>query len=231
MSLSDDVKSIVCSDCDSPFVESVSNFAAWEYRVLFDRLLEDPTLTPDQRLQEFSRGRALAVSKAMVRAAQKHSVPYDIKRLKCNGQNKVLVKIGRIVILQEPMAFLFGDKPKAAAYKTEISRYSGVVTQLELDLGDRPSSLLDWSDGILAVLLHGASGARFGERDCELGALMLAIPDAAYENWILRIDLHDIAMFGNQPIDDSKAFRQENVQEDRVVVKRKLKKHKTRSHG
>ncbi|WP_296068207.1 hypothetical protein [uncultured Agrobacterium sp.] len=231
MSLSDDVKSIVCSDCESPFVESVSNFAAWEYRVLFDRLAEDPTLSSDQRLQEFSRGRALAVSKAMVRAAQKHSVPYDIKRLKCNGQNKILVKVGRIVILQESMNCLFGDRPKAAAYKTEISRYSGVVTQLELNLGDRPLNLLDWSDGILAILLHGASGARFSERDCELGALMLAIPDASYENWILRLDLHDIALFGNQPIDDAKASRQENVQEDRVVVKRKLKKHKTRSHG
>jgi hypothetical protein len=231
MSLSDDVKSIVCSDCESPFVESVSNFAAWEYRVLYDRLAEDPALSPDQRLQEFSRGRALAISKAMIRAAQKHGVPYDIKRLKCNGQNKVLVKVGRIVMLQEPMVSLFGDKPKAAAYKTEISRYNGVVTQLELDLGDRPLNLLDWSDGVLAVLLHGASGARFSERDCELGALMLAIPDAAYENWIMRLDLHDIALFGTQPVDGAKAFNQENVQEDRVVVKRKLKKNKIRSHG
>jgi hypothetical protein len=194
-------------------------------------LAEDPALSPDQRLQEFSRGRALAISKAMIRAAQKHGVPYDIKRLKCNGQNKVLVKVGRIVMLQEPMVSLFGDKPKAAAYKTEISRYNGVVTQLELDLGDRPLNLLDWSDGVLAVLLHGASGARFSERDCELGALMLAIPDAAYENWIMRLDLHDIALFGTQPVDGAKAFNQENVQEDRVVVKRKLKKNKIRSHG
>lgn len=78
MSLSDDVKSIVCSDCESPFVESVSNFAAWEYRVLFDRLAEDPTLSSDQRLQEFSRGRALAISKAMVRFEPRRSIAFPM---------------------------------------------------------------------------------------------------------------------------------------------------------
>lgn len=231
MSLSDDVRRIVCSDFESPFVESVSNFAAWEYRVLYDSLAGDPALSNEQRLQEFSRGRALAISRAMIRAAQKHGVPYDIKRLKCNGQNKVLVKVGRIVILQEPMASLYGEKPRAAAYKQEISRYAGVITQLELDLGDRPPQLLDWSDGTLAVLLHGTCGGHFSERDCELGALMLAVPDAAYENWVMRLDLHDIALFGNARIDNDRASQHENVQEDRVIVKRKLKKNKIRSNG
>lgn len=30
---------------------------------------------------------------------------------------------------------------------------------------------------------------------------MLAIPDADYENWIVRLDLHDLAMFGGARTD------------------------------
>lgn len=31
---------------------------------------------------------------------------------------------------------------RAADYKQEISRHAGIITQLELDLGDRPPRLL-----------------------------------------------------------------------------------------
>ncbi|WP_085044106.1 hypothetical protein [Ensifer aridi] len=229
MGPSEQTRKVVCDDIESPFVESVAKFAAWEYRCLYDTLAGDPLLTNEQRAQEFGRRRALAISKAMIQAAKKHNLPYDIRRLKCNGQSKVLVKIGRVILVQEAMATLYGHKPQAATYKEEISRYAGVITQLELDLGDRPQQLLDWSDGVLAVLLHGACGSRFAERECELGALMLAVPDAAYENWIIRLDLHDIALFGGVPV--KRASGDANNQEDRVIVRRKIKKSKLRSNG
>lgn len=129
------------------------------------------------------------------------------------------------------MTSLYRDKPKIAVYKTEISRCSGVITQLELDLGDRPSQMLDWSDGVLAVLLHGASGPRFSEKDCKLGALMLAFPDTSYLNWTLRLDLHDLAMFGNAKKEEVRSSYGDHQQEDRVVVKRRQNKKAVRSNG
>ncbi|MGO6812890.1 hypothetical protein ACCS61_36035 [Rhizobium ruizarguesonis] len=227
----DEIRDIVCNELSPSFVESATNFSAWEYRQLYDRLAEDPLLSPDQRYYEFARGRSTAISKALIRAARKHDVPYDIKRLACNGQGKLLVKAGRVILMQEPMDSLYGDRPRVAAYKQEISRYAGVITQLELDLGDRPRQLLDWSDGILAVLLHGSCGARFGERECELGALMLGVPDAAYENWVVRLDLHDLAMFGGMRTDIGASQYDHGIQEDRVIVKRKTSKGVLRSNG
>ncbi|MGO6677621.1 hypothetical protein [Rhizobium leguminosarum] len=227
----DEIRDIVCNEMPPSFVESATSFTAWEYRQLYDRLAADPLLSQDQRYYEFARGRSTAISKALIRAAQKHGVPYDIKRLACNGQAKLLVKAGKIILMQEPMGSLYGDRPKAAAYKQEISSYAGVITQLELDLGDRPRQLLDWSDGILAVLLHGACGSRFGERECELGALMLAVPDARYENWIVRLDLHDLAMFGGVRTDISAPPYDHGIQEDRVIVRRKSGKGVLRSNG
>lgn len=228
---SDEIREIVRNELEPSFVESAANFAAWEYRHLYDRLAGDAFLTNDQRQYEFARGRSTALSKALVGAAQKHEVPYDIKRLACNGQGKLLVKAGRVILMQEPMVSLYGDKPKVAAYKQEISSYAGIITQLELDLGILPPQLLDWSDGILAVLLHGACGARFGERECELGSLMLAIPDARYENWVVRLDLHDLALFGGTRTEFGQSHFDNGIQEDRVIVRRKTGKGAMRSNG
>ncbi|MBB3746989.1 hypothetical protein FHX10_006542 [Rhizobium sp. BK591] len=227
----DELRDVVCNELTPSFVESMTNFAAWEYRQLYDRLAEEPLISPDQRYYEFARGRSTAISKALIRAAQKHDIPYDIKRLACNGQGKLLVKAGRVIVMQEPMDALYGGRPRAADYKQEISRHAGIITQLELDLGDRPPQLLNWSDGLLAVLLHGACGSRFGERECELGALMLAIPDADYENWIVRLDLHDLAMFGGARTDIGASKYGHSIQEDRVIVRRKNGKGVLRSNG
>lgn len=75
----------------------------------YDRLAEEP-ISPDQRYYEFARGRSTAISKALIRAAQKHDIPYDIKRLACNGQGKLLVKAGRVIVMQEPMDSLYGGR-------------------------------------------------------------------------------------------------------------------------
>jgi hypothetical protein len=50
---------------------------------------------------------------------------------------------------------------------------------------------------------------------------MLGIPDAAYQQWVVRFDLHDIAMFGRGHVDrdDHVATKvREPIQEDRVIV-------------
>ena len=47
----------------------------------------------------------------MKRTAIKHGVPIDIIRLESNGQNKLLLKVGRLLLLQEPILTL-QDEPK-----------------------------------------------------------------------------------------------------------------------
>jgi hypothetical protein len=46
---------------------------------------------------------------------------------------------------------------------------------------------------------------------------MLAVPDAAYLNWVLRLDLHRVAMFGFAPFLDAENT-EAPVQEDKVIV-------------
>jgi len=60
---------------------------------------------------------------------------------------------------------------------------------------------------------------------------MLAIPDAGYENWIVRLDLHDLAMFGGMRADIAASEYGQSIQEDRVIVRRKNGKGVLRSNG
>ena len=45
---------------------------------------------------------------------------------------------------------------------------------------------------------------------------MLGVPDAAYRNWTLRLDLHQIAMFGGRVAAASEA--EQPSQRDKVVI-------------
>jgi hypothetical protein len=136
--------------------------------------------------------------------------------LDCNGQHKLLVKAGRVILIQEPILTLEAH-PSAADYKMQLADMHGFVRQLELDLGDRPHRILDWSGCVLGVLLHGPAGRKFDRSQKSLGTVMLAVPDAGYSRWILRLNLHSIAMFGRSV--PTKEDHQENlVQGDNVVV-------------
>jgi hypothetical protein len=67
------------------------------------------------------------------------------------------------------------------------------------------------------VLLHGAAGRKFDREQKSLGSAMLAVPDSAYSQWVLRLDLHSIAMFGRDvPQEDDRD--PEITQDDEVVV-------------
>jgi hypothetical protein len=207
---------IIRNDLDPEFIKSVSIGVGWEYSQCYDELSEDECLTDALRSEEFAKRRGGLAVRALVKAAKKHAIPYNFRRLDCNGQEKILVKAGRVIIIQEPILSLF-DRPHIADYKLELANTHSLVRQLELELGDQPQRISDWSGCILAVLLHAPAGADFTRSHRALGALMLAVPDSAYRNWTLRLDLHRVAMFGFAPSFETDPDHVP-VQEDRVIV-------------
>ena len=57
---------------------------------------------------------------------------------------------------------------------------------------------------------------------------MLGIPDAAYQQWILRLDLHSIAMYGRGSVPAENEFIDKNViQLDNVLVTSKNRNSKS----
>jgi hypothetical protein len=153
-----------------------------------------------------------------MRAARVHRVPFDVMRLESNGQNKLLLKAGRVILIQESVLTL-DDEPKVADYKLELAEVHGLVRQLSLELGDQSHRIRDWSGCVLGVLLHGPAGPKFTQRHKILGSLMIGVPDVAYSQWLIRLDLHRLAMLGRTGIP---AAQVENaLQPDNVNVTRK----------
>lgn len=186
---------LIQSDLDQDLLRTIATQAAWQYRTLADQIAADETIPEFAKMEEFARRRGPAIAKCMIDACERFGVPFDTKRLQCNGQRKLVVKAGRLILIQEPILTL-GDAPRIADYKRQMARSVGAVAQLELPLGDRLERMIDFSQGQLVVLLHGMSGTRFNEEQTSLGALMLAVPNAEYTNWVHRFDLHNLAMFG-----------------------------------
>lgn len=209
-------RTILCRDLDPQFLEAVSQGTAWEYSALYERLSEDDTLIDAYREEEFLKRRGDCAVRALARAANKYGVPAEFRKLECNGQRKLLVKAGRVILIQEPILTL-SDQPSASDYKRQLADLHGFIRQLELDLRDQPHRIKDWSGCIFAALLHGPAGRRFTRDHKALGSIMLGVPDAGYQQWVLRIDLHEIAMFGrgivtNRPADEAV------TQSDNVIV-------------
>ena len=220
----DQLRSVVTHDIDPEFLEAIAIAIGWEYFGLYEELASAKNLTEATREEEFARRRGFCVSKALAAVAAKFRIPVEHRRLNCNGQNKTIVQAGRVLLIQEPIGSLT-DRPKIADYKTSLSDVHGLIRQLELDLGDRPYVTRDWSGCVLGVLLHGAVGPRFTLEHRRLGGLFLAVPDAGYSQWVIRLDLHDLAMFGRDkttagtPVNDPISA----VQPDLVIVTRKKK--------
>lgn len=220
----DRAREIVLSDLDPAFLRALCIEMAWQYADAYRDLAADPALDDHYGLQELASRRAGGATRAMARAARIHGVPAEFRRLDCNGQRKLLLKAGRVVLIHEAFTAL-GEAPRAAEYKRQLADLHGFVRQLELDLGDQPHRIRDWSGCVLAVLLHGSAGSRFTKEHCALGGLMLGVPDAAYRNWVLRLDLHQIAMFGRE--EPEKHKEEAPMQTDKVFVPLKVK----REHG
>jgi len=214
----DRIHGILEKDVDPDFLESCAIAAAWAYHSLYERLKSESGLTDEMRLGLFAQERSSMVVNALSSVAHRMRVPYDFKRLACNGQRKLLIKMGRVVMIQEPILML-DDAPRAADYKTELADANGLIRQLELDLGDDPKRSIDWNGQVFAVFLHGSYGAKFSRRDRALGGLMLAVPNAHYDSWVTRIDLRQAAMFGRTADEHAARSAVHPEQEDRVVVK------------
>jgi len=219
MSNVEQLKELVRNDVDLEFLKTAAVAIAWEYDRLYRSLVSTPSLDDNVRKEEFGKRRASCAIDALVAACRRHAVPFEFKRLECNGQHKLLVKAGRVIIIQEPITTLKND-PQTSAYKRDLAKFHGLIRQLELDLGDLPGRIVDWSGCTLAVLLHGDSGGHFNQREKALGGLSLAIPDANYEGWVLRFDLHGVAMFGQVPDMGAGPIPNnlDQIQRDEVVV-------------
>lgn len=216
----DRAREILAHDLDADFVKMAAIELGWQYADSFNRLSSFAQHMPGLGEEEFSRQRGLIATAALTQVAKTFNVPYEMKRLVCNGQHKLIVKMGRLVIIQEPILAI-GECPKIADYKQELARAYGGMQQLELDLGDRPFHLTDISNSMLCVLLHGSAGPKFNETDKRLGSLMLAVPDNQYSSWLMRIDLQKVAQLG--VVQDGNDAKKPYIQEDRVVVTPKRK--------
>lgn len=219
------IREMVSFDLDPDFLRSVLISLAWEYNTLFEKVSAKEFLPLELKKEEYANNRGYCAVTALVKAAKQHGVPFNFRRVSCNGQMKLLLKAGRVVLIQEPMLTL-GDAPRTSDYKKELASSYGVIRQLELDLRDQPNRILDWSGDVLAVLLHGSAGPSFTRRDRALGGVMLGVPNDAYTMWEVRLDLLQIAMFGedasftNKPVsDDASALQRDEVV---VVPKRKI---------
>ena len=222
----DRLKDIVTNDIDREFLEALSIAVGWEYYSLYEELASNRGLTDELRDEEFGRRRGFCVARALAATATRFKVPVEQRRLNYNGQHKTIAQAGRVLIIQESIVGLL-DRPKVADYKRSLAEVHGAVRQLELDLGDKPYAVSDWSGCVLCVLLHGAAGPRFTQPHRMLGGLFLAVPDASYSQWVLRLDLHRLAMFGSEKPEVAEPAAAEGNQPDLVVVTRK--KHRKRT--
>lgn len=217
----DEIRGILAHDLDPEFLRAVGIDLGWRYADSFDRLAVNARLPDSLQIAEFGRQRGLMAVNALVTAADRFGIPYNFRRLEANGQDKLLVKMGRLVLIQESILTI-RERPHVSDYKAGLADAYGIIQQLELDLGDQPLRIRDWSNGILAVLLHAPAGPKFTARDRELGALMLGFPDSEYRNWLIRLDLLRVAKFGfSQTILEDFDEDIQPIQEDRVFVTRK----------
>jgi len=228
-SLVDEVRQIVRHDIDPEFLKKIAIAIYWAYAELYDELASNPDLTDAYRIERFAQLRGHRVAMAIARVSKQCGVPFNFRRLDCNGQEKLLVKAGRVIVLQEPILSL-NEAPRSSDYKRELADTHAVVRQLEFDFGDQPNRIRDWSGSVLGVILHGACGPDFSAQHKMLGGLFLAVPDEAYEGWLVRLDLHRIAFWGTseEPTEldqpgDPEGQRPPMTQSDRVNVTPKKK--------
>jgi hypothetical protein len=218
---------IALRDLDPEFIEAVAIAAAWAYSALHDEIAAEPDVPDAFKLEEFTKRRSYAISAALRRSAIQRAIPYEFMRLDCNGQRKLMVKAGRVIIIQEPILTL-EDHPRPADYKIKLASIHGLMRQSEFDLGDFRRRIHDWSGCVLGVLLHGAAGPKFTPEHRRLGSLMLGITDAEYSQWVLRADLHQIALYGRAASPKPRIIAQEPEpvpdQPDNVIVTPRKKK-------
>ncbi|RVU21526.1 hypothetical protein [Methylobacterium oryzihabitans] len=219
---------ILRGDLNPEYMEAALKSLAWGYDRLYQELADNNAINDAMRHEQFGHRRGTCAIDALLENAKKHGVPYDIRRLDCNGQNKLLVRMGRLVLMQEPV-LSFRDDPRVSDFKLKLANLYGLMNQLELDLGDGYYRDSEWAGCILSVLLHGAAGPKFTRDHKKLGGVMLAVPDAEYSSWVHRLDLYELAMHGRNGKDwtpKSAPSEYSLLQPDNVIINPKRKNSK-----
>lgn len=220
-------REILTRDIDPDFLETALVSLAWEYDSLFERLAADAAIPSGRKIEEFGRHRGYCAERSLVFACEKYGVPFSYRPLGCNGQNKIIVRAGRVLLIPESIISL-REKPRASEYKIALAGALGVMRQLEFDLKEKGRSHIDLdpTGDVFAVLLHGPAGPRFDRESRALGGVMLAVPDRTYESWTIRLDVREIAHFGRKgemlDYDPSAVKNPEVVQHDNVFPTLKI---------
>ncbi len=214
-SVEDTIRARLASDVDPKFFRALSVAITWAYQQLFEQLNENEYLDLNRRKLEFGKQRSAAVEEAIIRVCRDHGVPYEWKRLDYNGQSKLVVLCGRVLMIHE--AVQLGVKgPYAADYKRSLAGTYNMTRQLELDLGDIPGKVCDWSGDVLATLLHGFAGSLWTHEQRALGSLRVAVADGSYDSWLVNQDVTELAVEGRR--NSSIGDRDKQVQQDRTRV-------------
>src|SRR6185312_11503564 len=144
MSEVDRIREILSYDINPDFLRDVGIATVWEYRHLYEVIRDDYLIPLELKEEYFVKRRSDCAIKALVSAARRHGIPFEFRRLESNGQQKIILKLGRVILIQETFSSL-RDGPRASDYKRNLANTHGLIRQLELDLGDQPHRILDWS--------------------------------------------------------------------------------------
>ena len=159
---------ILRDDLDPDFIKSLSIAVGWEYAEGYRTLAADEFVSKSLKNEEFSKQHGGVRSvRALAKSATKHGIPYNFRRLDCNGQDKILVKAGRVIIIRNQFSHS-SDHPHVADYKRELADVHALVRQLELELGDQARRITDWSGCILAALLPRSGRVRISRKHTAL---------------------------------------------------------------
>lgn len=199
----------------------------------YDRSFEDiarppgafiPTPTPEINEMNYLAARkarrAIGMT-ALMQTAQQCGIPFQIKRLACNGQRIVVAQLGQILLVAEPVDHL-AERPNHADYKAELAASHFAIRQLEMDFGPHPEEAryrqrIDARNTMLVVVQHGMRGGDFNRRDTAFSMFNVAVPDATLGSWLWKANAMngelDASLDWTSPIGKSAV-----VQEDRVTI-------------
>jgi len=195
MTVTDDARRILAEDLPIALRKKFSIRVAWALADLGDEISSSPIHNQDWKYEQFVRQRLHAVEMAVANVCQDEGTPFTFDRLKSNGQRKLLVKSGRVVLLLEAMKRNL-HHPETADYKRELASSRNASRQLILPFPEWDHKVADMSGEVLATLLYGTTGSPFYDHKMGLNRLQLAVPDANYNNWVIKEDLTDLALEG-----------------------------------
>lgn len=219
-----EISEILSESLNSGFVSTLLNEFQQAYNDAYEQLLEPAGGHIHRRnfdldqidLGTVLRGRGDSGKRALARAFSKCGLPFETKRLSCNGLRILVGQIGRVLIISQPIRFI-NQKPNSADYKRDLADSHFAIRQLEMDLGDGYRQRIESRDTVLAVLQHGCHGNEFNRRETALSMFQLAVPDIDFGSWLWKAN----AM--NDELDYRLDWKQHTaastpVQEDKVRV-------------